>query len=511
MKFPIPIEHAHAWSINTPAKKNFTFIFLLFSLISFGQNASNGGQINSNQTVCPGETPNTIQSASPASGGGSSPIEYLWMTTNNLATPLSNWSEASGVNNQESYDPPAVGITTYFVRCARRQGFTQYAAESNIITISIGNSPTAKINNNPDEAYVGATINFSADYAFNSSYSWDLNGDGTPECNSINCSFTYSTPGTYNVELTVNNGTCSVTTTEQIIISNPTVASINDPCSCADPANFFDNINYYVHDYIYIQSNPGETWFISNITSQKVFNNAGVELPVGTIIPELVNSPGTYFLNIWFISGDGYSLESSNNTFTLSAGTNDPCNCFNPLPVELISFDAEVIDKEIFLNWATSSETNNSHFEVERSLDGIRFNGYVGSIIGQGNSTDYQFYSLKDNNTLAGETYYRLKQIDFDGTYTYSEVVSVIIESEKPITSVIPNPVTDNAIVRFNQNLPPNADLELYSSSGTLIDNYKIIDSAIEINTQKLDRGVYFLRIKQISNNKNGFYKFVKI
>ncbi|MEM6966577.1 MAG: T9SS type A sorting domain-containing protein [Bacteroidota bacterium] len=480
-------------------------------LTSSGQNANDGGQISSDQLVCPGEMPDPLQSISPASGGGTTPIQYLWMTTNNLAMPINDWSEASGTNNQATYQPSAVGITTYFVRCARRQGFVQYVAESNIITISVGSSPTAKINNNPEEAYVGATLDFSADYAFNGTYSWDLNGDGVPECTGINCSFTYSIPGIYNIELTVDNGTCSIITTEQITILNPTVASINDPCSCDNPANYFDNLNYYVQDYIFIRSNPGEFWFISDITFQKIFNNAGVELPLGTEIPELVNAPGTYFLNIWFISGDGYAVESSNNVFTLSTGTTDPCNCFNPLPVELLNFEAEVIDEEVHLTWATASEKDNSHFEVERSIDGIRFDGYVGALAGQGNSTNYQSYTLKDNNTLAGETYYRLKQIDFDGTYTYSDIVSVIIESERPITAVIPNPVRDHAIVRFNQNLPPDADLELYSPAGTLINIYKINRSSLEINTQQLDRGIYFLKIKQISNNKYAFYKFVKI
>lgn len=489
--------------------KSLVFIFpFLFSTNLLSQNASMGGEISINQSICPGVTPSTLNNVIPASGGGTSPIEYLWMTTTNVGLPVSTWNIASGTNNQASYTPSPLSVTTYFIRCARRQGFSEYIAESNIITIMILPTPTTMINGNPNNAFIGSTINFNASNSTNSTYEWDFDGDGITDCVGQNCSNTYNTPGTFTISLTVNNGSCSVTTTQTIVISNPQFASINDPCSCTNPLNFYDVDNYYVHDYVLINSSPNQTWQLSNINLANIYTNSGVPIPVGTIIPE--TAPGVYYLDVWFISGEGYNTSYTNNTFTFSTGTTNPCSCNNPLPVELISFEGVVDEEIVTIKWSTASEINNSHFEVERSLDGNRFE-LISIQEGIGNSNNIQNYSFIDDKTIPGEIYYRLKQVDYNGTYTYSETITVTITSDKIITALFPNPVKDKILMRFNENIRPNSQLEILTTSGVLIKSFTIDSSLKEMDVSFLMSGVYILRIKDSNIYKTSSIKLVKI
>ena len=495
------------------SKKTILLLFyFIFSFQLMAQNANNGGTIASDQSICPGETPAPFTSVAPASGGTSTaPIEYLWMMIvgNSATLPLSSWSAAPGVNNQETYSPPALGLTTFFVRCARRQSYIPYSAESNPLKITVLGFPTAIINGNTTNTlHYTSTINLNAAYSFGSTYSWDFDEDGVTDCVGQNCSFTYTNTGTYIISLTVDNGNCSITITTTVTIL-AFANNIADPCSCSDPLNYSTGGNYYVHDYIHIRSGSGQTWTTSNYPLGKIYDNSGNELAVGTTIPQVAS--GEYYLNIWFKSGIGYDVNVVNNFFTtLNTSTTDACFCSSPLPIELISFDAFVNEDNVTLKWVTASENNNSFFEIERSFDGIRFD-FVGALESQGNSNTNQYYSLVDENKVVGEIYYRLKQIDLDGTYTYSDIVAIHNDSENIIATVIPNPITDRAIVKFGNELPERTKLQLLSATGQVLQTLYITGSSQEINMQKLERGIYFLRIKNAKKDQKAFYKIIKI
>ncbi|WP_157593693.1 T9SS C-terminal target domain-containing protein [Pontibacter actiniarum] len=96
-----------------------------------------------------------------------------------------------------------------------------------------------------------------------------------------------------------------------------------------------------------------------------------------------------------------------------------------PLPVELASFKARAKGNQVELQWLTASEDRNSHFIVERSPDGKSFEG-VGQLTGQGTTMQVTSYTFLDEVPLPGTSYYRLKQVDEDESYTYSAVVSVL-------------------------------------------------------------------------------------
>ncbi|MFK8005034.1 MAG: PKD domain-containing protein [Saprospiraceae bacterium] len=497
-------------SLNANSRIKILFIFSIFlNLNIYGQNLNNGGSIGNNTFVCPGETPSTIVNLTyPSGGNNSNAIEYLWMTRTNSSP---DWSIAPGVNNEESYSPTPVGVTTYYLRCSRRAGFTNYV-ETSIVSVTVLTNPTANINGNPGSTSVGSTVNFSASYSNNSTYSWDFDGDGNIDCTGQNCSNTFNTSGNFTVSLTVDNGSCSVTIFEQITIIMPSSENNTNACSCNNNQDFSTAEGYFVRDFIHITSGTSENWQILGINSGAIYNGSATPILAGKDIPEVTNVAGSYYISFWFKSGEGYDLNLSNGSNTISAATVDPCTCISALPVEMVSFEALLHNtrEEVTLKWTTASELNNSHFELQRSLDGNRFD-YLNVMAGQGNSNQFQSYSFVDKNPVPGVNYYRLKQVDFDGTQTYSNIVSAKISSESVIASVIPNPVNDRAIVRFGEKLPERSKLQILSSMGQVLATYLVENTlSQEINLDRFEKGIYFLRIKNAERKEKAFFKIVK-
>jgi hypothetical protein len=113
----------------------------------------------------------------------------------------------------------------------------------------------------------------------------------------------------------------------------------------------------------------------------------------------------------------------------------------NPLPIELLYFSATANENKVDIKWETSSEVNNDYFTIEKTINGNEFEA-VAKVKGAGNSNNRNIYYSEDNNPYSGNSYYRLKQTDFDGSYTYSSLVPVFFNIEyKPEFIVYPNPV----------------------------------------------------------------------
>ena len=136
-----------------------------------------------------------------------------------------------------------------------------------------------------------------------------------------------------------------------------------------------------------------------------------------------------------------------------SATVSSNCSgCNTVLPIELLYFKANYINKNVLFNWATASEINNNYFTVERSTDGINFVtlSIVSSKASNGNSTGILSYTFSDTNVVSGTYYYRLKQTDFDFKYTYSSVVAVTVTQTIDFTfDLAPNPNDGNSTAGF--------------------------------------------------------------
>ena len=128
----------------------------------------------------------------------------------------------------------------------------------------------------------------------------------------------------------------------------------------------------------------------------------------------------------------------------------NPCEGLIVAPVELMNFTAIGKNANVTLNWQTAMEINNNYFEIQRSADSRTFNA-IGRVNGNGNSKEILNYSFDDNNPLEGISYYRLKQVDYNGRYTYSGTLPVSLASG--LVTIYPNPATNNIIVKSQEEL----------------------------------------------------------
>jgi len=166
------------------------------------------------------------------------------------------------------------------------------------------------------------------------------------------------------------------------------------------------------------------------------------------------------------------------------------------LAVEMISFKAVKNGSVSDLNWITSSESNNEKFEIERSVDGVNFE-ILGHVMGAGNSTQEVKYQYTDTAPIKGINYYRLKQIDYNGVFSYSEVQSLNYDLINR-TQIYPNPMVDKATVEFAVD---EAELRILNLDGKLIGKYKISSGNI-VDTSHLQTGVYIFTLMDLNGTE---------
>lgn len=195
---------------------------------------------------------------------------------------------------------------------------------------------------------------------------------------------------------------------------------------------------------------------------------------------------------------------SSFSPFTLASTTTN-----NPLPIELISFDAICNNNAVDVKWSTASEHNNDYFSVERSWDGENWiNVFISS--GAGNSTQLLDYNWTDNELNRSGRYYRLKQTDFDGAASYSNIVFVddCIVKENALR-IQPNPA--NEYVNIDLISEDIIGFQIFDSKGIIVLSKTFIDpiSAYSIDINLFNPGVYIIFLT--SNSESFTEKFVKL
>ena len=172
------------------------------------------------------------------------------------------------------------------------------------------------------------------------------------------------------------------------------------------------------------------------------------------------------------------------------------------LPVELMSFDVEVQrNLTSLVKWSSANEINLDRYEIERSIDGKSFEK-IGYVFASG-SLDEIDYEFTDYAPESGVNYYRLKSIDTNGEYSYSEVRSILISNaEKVVFDVYPNPAKDHVNVIINAAQQEETMILLYNQSGQ-----KIVEATVDrdtrLDTSRLSSGIYLLVLQNESNREN--------
>ena len=182
--------------------------------------------------------------------------------------------------------------------------------------------------------------------------------------------------------------------------------------------------------------------------------------------------------------------------------------CLIGLPVDLIFFEGTTFQNKIQLDWITAGEWNNAGFYIERSGDGITWHD-IGFVRGAGETKDAYVYSFVDDSNLRTfkHIYYRLKQVDVSGEYSYSNIISVLIERENDV-HIYPNPVHDVLTIETAQ-YNDIAHIIIYDCFGKTVKNIQLHNSFTIINLKDLDSGIYTLTLYRDYNTRS--YKFVKI
>ncbi len=160
------------------------------------------------------------------------------------------------------------------------------------------------------------------------------------------------------------------------------------------------------------------------------------------------------------------------------------------LPIELLSFTATPQDNHVNLNWATATETNNNFFTVEKTKDGQTYET-VATVAGAGTSTHTLNYSAVDENPYEGTSYYRLKQTDYNGHFTYSEIIPVNFTSEENLFSVFPNPGYGSVTINCPGDKNEMVELTIYDNTGKLISKSASTIAELEHQQLNLEQGIY--------------------
>ncbi len=179
--------------------------------------------------------------------------------------------------------------------------------------------------------------------------------------------------------------------------------------------------------------------------------------------------------------------------FTLGSTTT-----FNSLPIELVNFNVQAVENKVDLSWQTASEINNDYFSIERSQDGVNWETTL-TMEGAGNSSSLLNYKTLDTNPLSGTSFYRLKQTDFDGQFTYSKVETITLNNSfNNDVLVYPNPTNNKITVVSDQK--EMEQILVLNSLGQDVTRFTSIENqnttTCEIDLSNLSKGVYFVRTK---------------
>jgi hypothetical protein len=269
--------------------------------------------------------------------------------------------------------------------------------------------------------------------------------------------------------------------------------------------NVFPNVDYF-GAYVQVQGESGRR-YVSNITQNPtgnnyVYSNAPAtwslfSLTYSVGIIDLTSLKGQYIRIIFeFESDEDAPIGEGLQIEDVKVWTP------NLVPVELTSFTANVSNNNVLLNWSTATEKNNRIFEVERKNGDNEFL-MVGYVDGHGTTTEAQHYTYSDFNLSSGKYIYRLKQIDYDGKFEYSNEIEadVIAPLEFKLGQNYPNPFNPSTLINYSLAEPGFVKLAVYNMLGekvkVLVNEFKEAGHYnINFDASGLTSGAYFYKLE---------------
>jgi len=187
--------------------------------------------------------------------------------------------------------------------------------------------------------------------------------------------------------------------------------------------------------------------------------------------------------------------EHDNYVITSATPEYEPCDLFTVVPVEFNHFTGTLIENQIQLNWTTLSELNNAGFYIEKSQTTEHWE-VLSFVEGLGSSSSSKHYNFIDKEPEFGSNYYRLKQVDFNGAYRYSEIIEIKYNKRKTLAAY-PNPVSDILFIE-SEALETDQFIELFDTNGRIVLEQNLSESK-KLDMSMLHAGIYFLQIRNIA------------
>lgn len=244
--------------------------------------------------------------------------------------------------------------------------------------------------------------------------------------------------------------------------------------------------------------NSGTTTGFLSVSFSDV--NNGIVVGGYGILLQTTDGGNTWVSENSGVAGDifGVSMVNSNAATIVGANGSILSSMDVTLPVELVSFGADINNGQVILKWTTSTETNNRGFEIQRKSTKSNF-AKIGFIEGRGTTTKANNYSYIDLNRLDGDYFYRLKQIDYDGSYKFSKTIEVHLNvpSKFSLSQNYPNPFNPSTKINFELAANSKVTLKVFNILGqevaTLISKELTAGShSINFNASALTSGIYF-------------------
>src|SRR5690606_36336074 len=171
------------------------------------------------------------------------------------------------------------------------------------------------------------------------------------------------------------------------------------------------------------------------------------------------------------------------------------------IPVELVSFNVALEQDKVVLNWQTATELNSSHFEVERKSEGSEWSS-IGRVNAAGNSTSRIDYRFVDDNLVGNQLSYRLKLVDLDGSFTYSQEVEInsSLPTSFSLSQNYPNPFNPTTKINYTVPFDSKVTISIYSITGELVmdlvnDFVSAGSYSADFNGSNLASGMYIYKM----------------
>lgn len=207
-------------------------------------------------------------------------------------------------------------------------------------------------------------------------------------------------------------------------------------------------------------------------------------------------SAGSYTLQVYCSASGSQSNNSGCSDNVQQAALSASFTVNAAMPVQLLSFTAEKSNKDVVLHWATATEIDNDYFQVEHLTPGQDW-ADLGRVAGKGTSASNQLYRFTHRNPTKGVQYYRLKQVDLDGKYMYSPIVSIDVQSNTQIV-LSPNPLRGDQLSIQLPDAETAHQLRLFNLQGQLLKSWNIEagdDSWQRLDVSGVPSGMLFLQM----------------